>query len=63
MDKKIPDATTAIHINQYNTLKQSLDKKNGDVDEKVSEVSGLVATTAVAAAKNTISTVNDIYEK
>ena len=27
-DKKIPDATTLIHINQYNTYKQNLEKKN-----------------------------------
>ena len=27
LDKKIPDATTLIHINQYNTDKQNLEKK------------------------------------
>ena len=27
-DKKIPDATTLIHTNQYNTYKQNLEKKN-----------------------------------
>ena len=27
LDKKIPDATTSIHINQYNTYKQNLKKK------------------------------------
>ena len=32
--KKIPDATTLIHINQYNTDKQNLEKKIGDVDKK-----------------------------
>ena len=26
--KRIPDATTLIHINQYNTDKQNLEKKN-----------------------------------
>ena len=26
-EKKIPDATTLIHINQYNTDKQNLEKK------------------------------------
>ena len=31
---KIPDATTLIHINQYNTDKENLDKKKTDVDEK-----------------------------
>ena len=34
IEKKIPDATTLIHINQYNTDKQNLEKKNGDVDKK-----------------------------
>ena len=28
LDKKIPDATTVIHINQYNTDKQNFEKKN-----------------------------------
>ena len=27
LEKKIPDATTLIHINQYNTDKQNLEKK------------------------------------
>ena len=31
---KIPDATALIHINQYNTDKQNLEKKNGDVDKE-----------------------------
>ena len=33
-EKKITDATTLIHINQYNTNKQNLEKKIGDVDKK-----------------------------
>ena len=32
LEKKIPDATTLIHINQYNTDKQNLEKKNEDID-------------------------------
>ena len=28
LENKIPDATTLIHINQYKTDKQSLEKKN-----------------------------------
>ena len=44
-DKKIPDATTSIHINQYNTDKQNLEKKIEDVDEKIPGVSDLVTTT------------------
>ena len=34
LEKKISDTTTLIHINQYNTDKQSLGKKTGDVDKK-----------------------------
>ena len=29
LEKKITDATTLIHINQYNTVKQNLGKKIG----------------------------------
>ena len=34
LDKKTPDATTLIHINQYNTDKQNLEKKFEDIDKK-----------------------------
>ena len=34
LEKKIPDATTLIHTNQYNTDKQNLVKKIGDFDKK-----------------------------
>ena len=34
LEKKIPGATTLIHINQYNTGKQNLEKKIGDVEKK-----------------------------
>ena len=34
LEKKITDATTLIHINKYNTDKQNLGKKIGDVDKK-----------------------------
>ena len=33
LDKKIPDATILIHINQYNTDKQNLEQKSKDVDK------------------------------
>ena len=41
MDKKISDATTLIHINQYNTNKETW-KKIEDVDKRIPDVSGLV---------------------
>ena len=31
---KIADTSTLIHTNQYNTDKQNLEKKNGDIDKK-----------------------------
>ena len=34
LEKKIPDAITLIHTNQYNTDKQNLEQKIGDVDKK-----------------------------
>ena len=45
LEKKIRDATTLIHINQYNTDKQNLEKKIGDVDKEKPETKGLVTTT------------------
>ena len=33
LEKKIHDTTTLIHINQYNTEKQNLKKKIGDIDK------------------------------
>ena len=35
LGKKIPDATTLIHIYQYNTDKQNLETKIGDVNKKI----------------------------
>ena len=42
LDKKNFDATSLIHINQYNTDKQNLEKKIGDVDKKIPDINGLV---------------------
>ena len=47
LDKKIPNATTLIHINQYNTDKQHLEKKIEYVDKKTTDKSGLVTTTVL----------------
>ena len=43
-EKKIPDPTTLIHINQYNTNKLNLKKKIGYVHKKIPDTSGLVTT-------------------
>ena len=45
LNKKIPDVTTLIHINQYYTDKQNLEKKIGYSDKKIRDVSELVTTT------------------
>ena len=45
LEKKIPDATTLIHINQYNTDKQNLEKKIGKVENKITDTNGLVTET------------------
>ena len=34
LENKIPDATILVHINQYNTDKQNLEKENENVDKK-----------------------------
>ena len=46
LDKKIPDGTTLIHINEYNKDTQNLEKKY-NVDKKIPDTSGLVTTTAL----------------
>ena len=47
LEKKIPDATTIIYINQYSTDKQNLEKKIGDVGKKIPDISGLVTATVL----------------
>ena len=47
LEKEIPDATTLIRINHYNTDKHNLEKKFEDIDKKISYVSSLVATTVL----------------
>ena len=50
LEKKILDATTLMHINQY-----KIDKKNrekiGDVDKKIRDTSGSVTTTILNTKK------------
>ena len=38
LEKKIPDANTLIHINQYNTDKQNLGKRIEGVDKKTYQI-------------------------
>ena len=52
LEKKIPDATTLIHINQYNTYKQDLEKKFGDVDKKIPDTT--VFNTKISEVENKI---------
>ena len=59
LEKKILDATTLIHINQYKTDKQNLEKKTEYVDIKILDASGLVTTTLlntkISEVENNIS--------
>ena len=43
-DRKVPDVTTLIHINQYNTDKQNLEEK---LMILIKKVSGLITTSAL----------------
>ena len=47
LEKNIPDATTLIHINQFNTGKQKFTEKIGDVDKKVPDISAFMTTIAL----------------
>ena len=47
LEKKIPDATTLIYINQYNTDKQNLEKKLEILIKIILHTSGLVAATVL----------------
>ena len=47
LEKKIPDATTLIHINQYNTDKPNLEKEMEMLIKKRLDTSGLLTTTAL----------------
>ena len=47
LGKNIPDVTTLIHINQYNTHEQNLGKKLEMLIKKIPDTSGLVTTTVL----------------
>ena len=47
LENKIPDESTLVNTNQYNTGKQNFEKKVGDFDKKIPDVSGLVTTTVL----------------
>ena len=63
LEDKIPHVTISIHINLYNTDKQSL-KKIANVDKKILHLSSLVTTTFTNAnicdAKNKITDVSGL---
>ena len=48
LGEKVSDVTILIHIKQYNTDKQNLEKKIGNVDKKMPDTSGLVTTSGLA---------------
>ena len=65
--KKIPYTTTLIHINQYNTNKQNLEKKIGVVDKKAPDIGGLVTTTVfntkISEAENKMPNTSNVVTK
>ena len=47
LEKNGSYSTSLVHINQYNTDKQNLDKEIGDVDVKIPDTGGLVPITVL----------------
>ena len=47
LEKKIPNVSIVNHKNKYNTDKQKLEKRIGDVDKKLPDMSGSVNTTVL----------------
>ena len=63
LEKKIPNATTLIHINQCNTDKENLEKKIGDVDKKIPDTRGLVTTTVLNTKISEVENKTPIHDK
>ena len=66
MRKKIPDSSTLICIDYYNTDKQNLGKKIGNVDRKIPDsrlVSAIVPKTRISEVENKISDVSGLVKK
>ena len=51
LDKKMLDTTTLTHINQYSGDKQNFQKKTGDADKKIRDISVLGTNTTVLSTK------------
>ena len=47
LEKEIPDDTTLIHINQYNTENYNSEKKIDDLNKKLRDLGNLVTTTVL----------------
>ena len=56
LDKKITNATILIHINQYNTDKPNLDKKNRNIYKKIPDVTVLVTLVFLIQKLNKLRT-------
>ena len=67
LDKKVPDLTTLIYVNQHNTNKQNLEKKMKMLIKKPPDVSCLVTNTVLNAKiselKNKIPVDSDVVKK
>ena len=66
-EKKIHDSTTIIHINQYQTDKQDIEKRLQILIKKIPGVSGLVTTivliTKIGEVDNKILDVSGLFNK
>ena len=64
LENKIVDGTIIIHINQYNTGKQNLERKIGYVDRRIPYPSGLLTTTVlntkISEGENKIPNTSDL---
>ena len=64
LEKKILDGTTLFHINRYNTHKQKLEKKIGDVHKNTPGTSVLMTATVlnkkISKVKNKIRSVSGL---
>ena len=60
----INNVTNLIHINQYNTDKQNLEKKIGDVDKKIPYASNFMTSTVfnikISEVENKISNTSNL---
>ena len=58
LEQRIPAASALIQKNQYNTDKQNVEKKTGDVENKILDIRYLASTAALNEVENKIPDVS-----